>query len=253
MSSAQALLQNLPIENLQASTTNPRRHIDRAGLDELKVSIAESGIHTPLLVRECDPIDALDGVFEIVAGERLVRVAFMKLLLAKAMENREAVLRKMVEDALEDVWDIEDEDLASALGIPFVAAKDANQQARNRAASAAIEKYISTAMVDELIRVGAALEYAGRVMSIDGPGSKDADRKSLDAIAKKLGFKWTAPDAVKPAAKKAAKPAAKKAVAKKAAKPVSRTLTAEGRKRIADAMKKRFEERKSAAKPAGER
>ncbi len=177
-------------------------------------------------------------------SERPVRHAFMRALLAKVMEEREVVLRKMVEDALESCWTVSEEDLALSVGIPFVAAKDADARARDCAAAAAIEKYIGSAMGGELIRLGAAIQHA-EVLAISGSGNKGAEREALDAIAKKIGFKWTAPDAVKPAAKKTP--------AKKAAKPASRTLTAEGRKRIADAMKKRFEERKNAAKAAGKR
>lgn len=75
--SVEALLVNLPIEQLQASTTNPRQHFDRAGLDELKASVAESGIQVPLLVRVRMPDSGADGVFaadeaeyEVVAGGR---------------------------------------------------------------------------------------------------------------------------------------------------------------------------------------
>lgn len=148
-------------------------------------------------------------------SERPVRVAFMKQLLAKAMEKREVVLRELIGDALGNVWDIEDMDLAAALGIAVTVAKGADAHAQNRAASAAIEKYISTAMVDELIRIGAALQHA-QLLSIGRPERKDAERKEMEAAAKKLGFKWAGPEAAKPA-KKVAKPVAKK-VAKKAAK-----------------------------------
>jgi ParB/RepB/Spo0J family partition protein len=148
-------------------------------------------------------------------AERPVRVAFMKLLLASAMEKREVVLRELVKDAYNNNYGVEDVDLAFSLGIVVPVPKGANEHALNRSANDAIEKYISTAMVDELIRIGAALQHA-ELLAIEGPGRKDAERKAMEAAAKKLGFKWAAPEATKP--KAAAKPAAKKAAKKPAKK-----------------------------------
>lgn len=90
----EALLKNLPIEQLQASPTNPRQHFDRASLDELKASIAESGVQIPLLVRMISTLTVSQvrelednperdpHIYEVVAGERRFRVA-QELGLAK--------------------------------------------------------------------------------------------------------------------------------------------------------------------------
>jgi ParB/RepB/Spo0J family partition protein len=151
---------------------------------------------------------------EYAESERPVRIAFMKLLQAKLMEKRELVLRELVKDAFESVYGVEDVDLAFSLGIAVPVPKGADKYALNRSANTAIEKYISTAMVDELIRMGAVLQHA-ELLEIEGPGRKDAEHEAMKATAKKLGFKWAVPDAAKP--KTAAKPAAK-ATAKKPAK-----------------------------------
>jgi hypothetical protein len=155
-----------------------------------------------------------------VESERPVRVAFMKLLLAKAMEKREAVLRKLLEDALERGWGIDGVSLAVSMGIPVPTAKGTHLSAQDDVAMDAIEKYIGTAMVDELIRLAAALEHAD-LLKVDRRERKEAERRAMDAVAKELGFKWTAPDAAKPV-KKVAKPAAKKVPAKKAVLPAGK-------------------------------
>lgn len=59
----------LPIEELHESPLNPRKHFDRAALEELAGSIAAKGILTPLLVRP-----NAKG-FEVGAGHRRLRAA----------------------------------------------------------------------------------------------------------------------------------------------------------------------------------
>ena len=178
--------------------------------------------------------------------ERPVRHAFMRALLAKAMEKRETVLRKMVEHELEECWSVRDEDLALAVGIPFVAAKDADERTRDRAAAAGIDKYIGSAMVSELIRLGAAIQHV-EVLTIDGASSKAAERRRMDTVAKEVGFTWVPPDAAKSVAKPKAKKAAASVAKRRDAQPVPRTLTAEGIERVREATKKAVAERKTAA------
>lgn len=59
----------LPIEELHESTLNPRKHFDKAALQELSISISAKGILTPLLVRPHGK------GFEIGAGHRRLRAA----------------------------------------------------------------------------------------------------------------------------------------------------------------------------------
>jgi ParB family transcriptional regulator, chromosome partitioning protein len=57
--------QMIPMESLEDSTTNPRKRIDEAKLQELAGSIKETGIYSPLLVRP------LEGKrFQVVFGRR---------------------------------------------------------------------------------------------------------------------------------------------------------------------------------------
>ncbi|MGB1360907.1 MAG: ParB/RepB/Spo0J family partition protein, partial [Alphaproteobacteria bacterium] len=60
----------LPVDNLVAGVSQPRKHFNDEALDGLSVSIAEKGVLQPLLVR---PI--ADGKHEIIAGERRYRAA----------------------------------------------------------------------------------------------------------------------------------------------------------------------------------
>jgi ParB family transcriptional regulator, chromosome partitioning protein len=60
------------IELVRPNPNNPRRVFDEASLSDLTDSIREKGILQPILVR---PIAALDGAYEIIAGERRWRAA----------------------------------------------------------------------------------------------------------------------------------------------------------------------------------
>jgi ParB/RepB/Spo0J family partition protein len=62
-------IQDIPLEQLEASRNNPRRTMDEAGLQELAASIREHGVITPLIVRPMHELDQVIG-YEIVAGHR---------------------------------------------------------------------------------------------------------------------------------------------------------------------------------------
>lgn len=66
------VIRRLPVEQLVANRSNPRRDFDADQLDELTSSIREKGIMQPLLVR---PNADEPGKFEIIAGERRWRAA----------------------------------------------------------------------------------------------------------------------------------------------------------------------------------
>lgn len=59
------------VDAIAASKTNPRKHFDKAALQELAESIAKHGVLQPILVRP----NGSDGTYELVAGERRWRAA----------------------------------------------------------------------------------------------------------------------------------------------------------------------------------
>lgn len=67
-------LKILPLSSITESKTNPRRHFDDAGLNELADSIKAKGIVNPILVRP------VNSHYEIVAGARRYRASKMAQL-----------------------------------------------------------------------------------------------------------------------------------------------------------------------------
>lgn len=63
-------LKNLPVLNIAPSPTNPRQRFE--DIEELAQSIAEHGVLQPILVRRHPE---LDGMYELIAGERRFRAA----------------------------------------------------------------------------------------------------------------------------------------------------------------------------------
>ena len=61
--------QLIPIEQIRPNPDQPRKQFDQGQLDDLVASIKEKGVLQPLIVRR------VDGVYEIVAGERRWRAA----------------------------------------------------------------------------------------------------------------------------------------------------------------------------------
>lgn len=59
-----------PIEKIEPNRTQPRQSFDEASLEALTNSIREQGVIQPLIVRP-----RLDGIYELVAGERRWRAA----------------------------------------------------------------------------------------------------------------------------------------------------------------------------------
>src|SRR6266849_1609155 len=66
---------NLPVAQLQASTTNPRRRFDEHSLAELAFSFQAQGVLQPLLVRTIE-----DEKYEVIAGARRLRAAKLAAL-----------------------------------------------------------------------------------------------------------------------------------------------------------------------------
>lgn len=64
----------IPLDQIAASSTNPRTHLDPVALEELVTSIRDKGVVQPILVRP--KAGARNGhTFEIVAGERRVKAS----------------------------------------------------------------------------------------------------------------------------------------------------------------------------------
>ena len=85
-----AQIQYINLGDLHPSPTNPRKHFDEAGIDEMASSIEEHGVKMPLL---CRPSKTEPGKKEIVAGERRYRGS-VRLVerLAKLIEKGDSVV-----------------------------------------------------------------------------------------------------------------------------------------------------------------
>lgn len=99
--------QLVPIEYLQPSPLQPRRHFAEAELDALAASMREHGVLQPLLVR---PAPGLATGYEIVAGERRWRAAQRAGLTELPVVVRELEDRQVLELAL--VENLQREDLS---------------------------------------------------------------------------------------------------------------------------------------------
>ena len=91
--------ESVSVDALNTSPLNPRRHFDDGALDELAESVRAHGILQPILVRTT----AVDGLYEIVAGERRWRAARLAGLLevpviVRALTDREAVELAVLEN-----------------------------------------------------------------------------------------------------------------------------------------------------------
>jgi len=83
-------MQDIPLNRIQESKTNPRRTFDEAKLAELAGNIRQHGVLQPVLVRPLP--DSEDGFFELVAGARRYRAS----KLAKR-ETIPATVRKLTD------------------------------------------------------------------------------------------------------------------------------------------------------------
>lgn len=67
-----AELQYIPLGDIHRNEDQPRQHFDAAALETLASSIATAGLMQPIIVR---PLEASQGQYQIVAGERRWRAA----------------------------------------------------------------------------------------------------------------------------------------------------------------------------------
>lgn len=73
--SDQPTFQNVPLECVRPSTTNPRKHFNQTALAELAESIKQHGVAQPILVRPIERAGNSIVYYEIVAGERRYRAS----------------------------------------------------------------------------------------------------------------------------------------------------------------------------------
>lgn len=88
----------IPLDQITESKTNPRKHFDKAALDELAASVREHGVLSPILVRPLAP-----GRYELVAGARRFRAAKAAGLEAipaavRELDNKQALEVQVVEN-----------------------------------------------------------------------------------------------------------------------------------------------------------
>lgn len=89
---------NLDVFLIIPDPNQPRKHFDKSSLDDLKNSISERGVDTPIIVR---PIE--DGKYKIVAGERRWRCSVALGLktvpaIAKELNDAEAYMLALTEN-----------------------------------------------------------------------------------------------------------------------------------------------------------
>lgn len=83
--------QQIPLADIQASGSNPRKTFEQTAMDELTASVLEKGVLQPILVRPTKK----KGKFEIVAGERRFRAAKAVAVLHKDRDTIPATIREM--------------------------------------------------------------------------------------------------------------------------------------------------------------
>src|SRR6266849_4032120 len=66
-------IQDIPLENIRESKTNPRGYFDQAKLAELAENIRQHGVLQPILVRPLP--EGAAGTYELVAGTRRYRAS----------------------------------------------------------------------------------------------------------------------------------------------------------------------------------
>lgn len=94
----QTTLQDLPIEKIQRSPYQPRRHFDQEKIQELADSIKAQGVLQPIIVRKIE-----DNKYELVVGERRWRAAQLAGLteipsVIRNIDNQSAAAIALIEN-----------------------------------------------------------------------------------------------------------------------------------------------------------
>jgi ParB family chromosome partitioning protein len=162
---------DLPVAQLQASPTNPRRRFDARGLEELAASIRSHGVLEPLLVRPLD-VDR----YEVVAGERRLRGSRMAELefvptRIRQLSDAEAIEIQAVENLQrEEIHPLEEalvyRNMLAMDASRYTVASIAERVGKNpsyitqRLRLTALVEPVANAFLEDRIGVGHALEIA---------------------------------------------------------------------------------------------
>jgi ParB/RepB/Spo0J family partition protein len=94
------------LAHIATSLTNPRKHFDADGLQELADSIKDSGVHQPVLLRPLPGSRAPDTdrgvVYELVAGERRYRACKLA-----GLDTIPAMIRALTDDQVMEIQIVE--------------------------------------------------------------------------------------------------------------------------------------------------
>lgn len=162
---------DLPVAQLQESSTNPRRRFDARGLEELAASFRTQGVLQPLLVRTLD-----EDLYEVIAGARRLRAARMAELETVPVRIRELTDAEAIEaQAIENLQREEIHPLEEALAYKNMLALDAARYSVaaigeklgkspayicQRLRLTELIEPVAQAFLDDQIGVGHALEIA---------------------------------------------------------------------------------------------
>jgi ParB family chromosome partitioning protein len=99
-------IQALGVEQLAPGSMQPRSHFDKEAMDELAGSIRQHGVLQPIVVRQKRDLvtkDAVDGMYEIIAGERRWRAAQLAQLhevpvIIREFDDAEAMQIALIEN-----------------------------------------------------------------------------------------------------------------------------------------------------------
>ncbi len=154
----------IPLVEIRPSPFQPRKRFDDKKLDELTASIRAQGVLSPVIVRQ-----ARDG-YELVAGERRVRVANTLRLLK--------LPSKLREDVIEGT-------LSAGHGRALLALEGRELQLKAR--EAVIRRGLSVRATELLVkRLKAAPAARGRTLGRQAPGLAQAEEQLRRALATKV-------------------------------------------------------------------
>jgi ParB/RepB/Spo0J family partition protein len=95
-------IQNIPIDQIAFSSTNPRKRIDTESISDLAESIQKNGLIQPVTIRPADHITDYTEPYELVAGERRVRACKVA-----GMSHIAALVRPLTDEEAFDIQVVE--------------------------------------------------------------------------------------------------------------------------------------------------
>ena len=143
-------VQRVDVTRIKPSPWQPRRHFDRAALEELSQSIRTHGVLEPLIVRR------VDDSYELIAGERRWRAAGeagltqVPVLVVEATDNQALELALIENLQREDLNAIEEAEGYRALGDKFGLTQDEIAQRVNKARASVANALRLLSLPDEV-------------------------------------------------------------------------------------------------------